>query len=414
MDIYKFALTVLQTMGVRLIVIVLGALNHVILARLLGPSMRGSYAVGVTFGDSIVQISNLGISATNTYAIAHDKERVSYQIGSSIIALVVITFVIFLSSLLVPDYIYAYLYLDKHYINLIFVYSVLSISYMFFQSIAIGYGEIKYYNIIEIFFRCFCIFFILVLYFIEGASLEIAFYSIIISIALSIILYVLFFSLKLKMSVNFSFDIFISNLPYTVKSYFGSISAFLLQRMDILVLGSLVSAESIGLYSVAISIISMIEGVSGTLSQLLLPKLIEIKNIQQKKVFFRKIVFANLFLFISICFLLFSFSYQIVIILFGNKYLGSANILVYLLPGVFFRSFTNIYGSLIGSINIPRSGALFGFLMCIITYIMITEFVPIFGIIAASVTYSVVSFLFVPYVLYYAYRIFHDDKVYVW
>jgi len=319
-----------------------------------------------------------------------------------------------LLSLVVPSYAYDYLHLDSDYLYLIIVYSILSTAYMFFQSITIGYGEIMFYNIVELFLRCTSIFLILGLYFIGGATVENAFITTIIGIALSLMFYVSIFIFKLNISIKCSFNEFKKHLPYTAKSYFGSISSFLLQRMDILVLGGLVNVESVGFYSVAISVTMMIEGVSGAISQLLLPKLIDIKILVEKHVFFKKIIAVNLLIFSLICFIVMIFSDQIISTLFGSRYKESASLLIFLLPGVFFRSFTNLFGALIGSINIPRSGALFGLLMCLITYWMITSLVPVYGIGGAAITYSIVSFLFVPYVIYYGYIIFYCDKKYIW
>ena len=69
-----FLLNVAETLLTRIVMIPIGLITSVILARVLGPEGRGLYAVAATISAIGEQFGNFGLHASNTYYVARDKK----------------------------------------------------------------------------------------------------------------------------------------------------------------------------------------------------------------------------------------------------------------------------------------------------------------------------------------------------
>src|SRR3989442_8405072 len=75
---------VLETYGTRVLVLIITFATAVVIARELGPTGRGLYAVAVTLGAIGAQFGNLGLHASNIYYVARDRGLLPALIGNTL------------------------------------------------------------------------------------------------------------------------------------------------------------------------------------------------------------------------------------------------------------------------------------------------------------------------------------------
>jgi O-antigen/teichoic acid export membrane protein len=80
-----FVRKVAETFGTRILLIGIGLVTSVIVARILGPDGRGLYAVAATIGAIGVQFGNLGLHASNTYYVARDRSLLPALVGNPLL-----------------------------------------------------------------------------------------------------------------------------------------------------------------------------------------------------------------------------------------------------------------------------------------------------------------------------------------
>jgi hypothetical protein len=81
-----FVRKVAETFLTRILLIGIGLITSVIVARVLGPEGRGLYAVAATIAAMGVQLGNLGLHASNTYYVAQKPELLPFLMGNTLIA----------------------------------------------------------------------------------------------------------------------------------------------------------------------------------------------------------------------------------------------------------------------------------------------------------------------------------------
>src|SRR5258706_15430228 len=78
---------VFESYGTRLLVVAVTFATAVVIARELGPTGRGLYAVAVAMGAIVVQFGNLGLHLSNTYHVAKDRALLPALIATTLAGL---------------------------------------------------------------------------------------------------------------------------------------------------------------------------------------------------------------------------------------------------------------------------------------------------------------------------------------
>ncbi|HEY5038273.1 MAG TPA: hypothetical protein VIJ93_04295, partial [bacterium] len=145
-----FVRKVSETYLTRIILIPLGLVSSVIVARALGPPGRGYFAVAMTVATLGIQFGNLGLHASNTYYVAKNRKWLPVLIGNSLrlsfwlggigggIAWVVFQ----VWPQLAP--------IHGSLLALSLVWIPFGLAYMLFQNLLIGVHDVRAYNKIEL------------------------------------------------------------------------------------------------------------------------------------------------------------------------------------------------------------------------------------------------------------------------
>jgi len=165
---------VFETYGTRLLVLAGTFATAVVIARELGPTGRGFYAVAATVGAIGVQFSNLGLHLSNIYYVAKDRALLPTLIGNTLAVISVVCVVTALSGISLvfwPE-----LSPVHGTLLLLALASVpVGLAYLLTQGLLLGVNEVRAYNTIESSGKVLALALICILAMIHGGTVELFF-----------------------------------------------------------------------------------------------------------------------------------------------------------------------------------------------------------------------------------------------
>ena len=141
---------VAETYATRIVLVAIGLLTSVVVARILGPTGRGLYAVATTVGGVGVQVGNLGLHAANTYSVAKNAGRLPALLGNSLLVSIgagtavtaAMWWIFFTWPSAAP--------LGGTLLLLSFAWVPVGLAYLLLQHLLIGIGDVRSFNSAEI------------------------------------------------------------------------------------------------------------------------------------------------------------------------------------------------------------------------------------------------------------------------
>jgi O-antigen/teichoic acid export membrane protein len=385
---------VAETFVTRILLIGIGLITSVIVARVLGPEGRGLYAVAATIGAIGVQFSNLGLHASNTYYVARDRELLPALVGNTIVVSFgfgglgcAFTWIIFsLWPNLAP--------LNGLLLILSLTWIPFGLAYMLLQNLLLGIQEVRSYNKIELVTKIFGVIFIALIIFLRSVTVEKVFSAGLVVMVISFVWAFWRLLMKIPNLPILSFALFKENIQYGIKAYLAAFFAFLILRVDLLMVKYILSAEEAGYYSIAVSMADMVYMLPLVIGTILFPKLSAMASNQEKWAFTRKVaVSVGLVMAVVVSIAAF-ISKEVVQFLFGTAFMPAVPAFIWLMPGVFMLSMTSIFSSYIASQYIPLILVILYFLIALINMVLNWFLLPILGIIGAAIS-STISYLLI-------------------
>jgi len=401
----NFVHKVAETIITRIMLIGIGLVTSIIVARILGPEGRGLYAVAVAIGAIGVQFGNLGLHASNTYSVARDKKLLPALLGNTIvvsfafgglgIALTWTTF--FLWPQLAP----------VHGLLLILslVWVPFGLGYMLLQNLLLGIQEVRYYNKIELTTKILGVGFIGLVIFIKNLTVEMVFLASLVALVISFI-----WALRRLLAWTNnrplpSFTLFKDNIRYGLKAYIAAFFAFLVLRFDLLIVKYMLGAEQTGYYSVAVSMAEMIYLLPVVVGTILFPNLSGLPNIREKWFRTWRVTLHMTVVMLLLLAVAGFLAEPLVQVLFGKKFLPSAVAFLWLLPGIFFLGAETVLVQFLNSLGFPITVVGVWALTCFLNVGLNLLVIPVYGIVGASAVSSFsyfVAFLFIIWISYKA------------
>lgn len=350
-----FIQKIIETISTRLLIVFLGLISGVIIARILGPEGRGLFAVAAAVTGTGIQFANLGLHASNTYYVAKDVQmlpvlykntiNVSLIIGMGGALLAGLVFFFF------PDLVK----IDGFLLVLALIWIPFGLLFYLLQNLLIGIHEVRLYNKLATINSSLSIALILIFYLLGFISVESVYGCSFLSIIVVNVLILSFFNnaLKNRGKIKSSFKVFKENLKYGIRSYFSAFCGFLIFTVDIFMVNYYLGAEKTGYYSIAVGLTNIIYILPQTVGLIFFPKICNMEQWKEKFLFTCKtsIVIGAVISFIIIFCIL--FIDIIITILFGKDFLPVTQPFFWLLPGVLFWSMENIFRRLLISDGYP-------------------------------------------------------------
>ncbi len=333
----------------RIIMIVVGILSSIILARVLGPSERGVYALIFLFPAIFSMIGSFGVGTSNTYFTGSRKYKINDIVSNSLIFAFGMSFIVilFFWGATETKIFQQYLLSNKIPLNYLW-WAVLLLPILllsnFLKQIILGKEKIKNFNKIGIFEKIFELFLIILLLIILNKGLFGAVISFIFT-ALGVAL-IIFLLVRKMGQLNFSFNskLMKESIKYGGKAYIGDFVQFLNYRLDMFLVAWFLAPVAVGYYVIAVGLAERIWLIPGSIGLVLFPRVSSVggkrANLFTPKIA-RNILFSLLLISIPIIFLVKPF----VGLLYGINFLPSVTPFLILLPGIIVLGFAKILAS---------------------------------------------------------------------
>ena len=378
-----------------------GLITSIIITRSLGPEGRGIFAMTLIIGSLGIQIGNLGLHGSNTFYVAKNPGTLPSLLGNSIlISMVLGSLFIGLGILFFsfyPDL--APVQGDLFYWGLLWIPP--GLAYLLIQNLLLGIHEFHAFNKIELFSKITLLLLVGFIIILKVDSVTtfymVCFFTLLLSLAWSLWKISPFLSHR----ISLSFSLFKRGLNYGAKSYLGSLFAFLLLKIDLLMVKEILGNKEAGWYDLAVILAEMIYILPIVVFTIVFPKLCSMENLQDKWKLTKNmgviLMGAMGTIFVAIWFL----AHPIIRILYGEDFLNAVPIFILLVFGKSIICMSQIFGNFVASINVPWSAVPFGFVLVLINIQLNLMFIEHYGMMGATFASIICFSLLIPFNYYY-------------
>jgi O-antigen/teichoic acid export membrane protein len=380
-----FIKKVAETFVTRVMLMSIGLVTTVMVARILGPEGRGLYAVAIAVGTIGVQFGNLGLHASNTYYVARDKRLLPALVGNTI-------WISFLFGGLGAFLIYVVFFMNPQWApvhDLLLILSLLwipfGLAYMLLQNLLLGIQEVRAYNKIELATKVFGVGFMVLAIVIGAANVETFFLAGLIALVISF--FWAFYRLQSHLAGPPlpSLALFKENISYGLKAYLAAFFAFLLLRVDLLMVQYMLGAEQSGYYSISVAMADMIYMLPIVIGTILFPELSGIPTRREKWMLAKAIalILGPVMMVLTGCAVL--LADWVVQLFFGEVFLPSVPAFKWLMPGIVMLSVNTVYMNYFASVGMPFIAILSPGVALIFNIALNFKLIPWLGIVGASI-----------------------------
>lgn len=386
----KFFKSTLITFFSNIFIFGVSIITTVVTSRGLGPQGKGVLSVSNNLISISLILLGFGVAASNVYFIGKNKKDMEAILGANIIvamfSAVVLVLLFILNLKFNLDFIFKGL--NIRIIIIIFLTIPLMNLKTSLINVLLGLQNIGRYNKINIIDTVvtFCILVIFVFTF-KSAFWVIVGNLISVITVLLILLYVLFYKNKLKLTFN---KVLLKDmLKYGIKAQIGNAVQFLNYRLDIFIINFLLPIGQVGIYSNAVALSETMWKVSGTVSTIVLPMTTNSKDKKHMALFINKVTRITFFIVVLSSIVLVLISKPLILILLGKDFSGSINALILLIPGISIFSVCNILSSYMAGVGQIEKNIIASSVSCIATIILDIVLIPKVGINGASIATSI-------------------------
>ncbi|NOY76711.1 MAG: flippase [Calditrichaeota bacterium] len=343
----------LMTFGTRLLMFLVQGINGLLLARLLGPTGRGQYALIVLVPTVAALIFNFGLSTSSAYFVSSGKIPFPKMFGTVLLWVSITgTAGILLTNGLAPVYLKFYPEVPLPLFRLgsaaILLILLFNNSLTLFQ----GRSDFKRFNLINglnpfLFLMGFLLLVVVLKFKLTGAV-----FSYLIGLGGAALAGFFLLLKQAKPVVRAPVQHLKKIVRYSSRVAVAEIVTFLNYRFDMFLVGYFLGAKAVGLYAVAVLIAETLWYLSSSVGTVLLPAFGTMTSHERMAVLTR--VLRHIFwISVAMIAILFLIDYPLVKGLFGAKFLPSVLALRGLYVGVIALSLAKIISSYILSLGKP-------------------------------------------------------------
>jgi O-antigen/teichoic acid export membrane protein len=377
---------VFVTFGGKAATLLLGLATAVVIARELGPSGQGIFAVAYSLTLLLVQLGGLGLTTANPYFAARDPSRLPRIIGNSLwlaaglgLLLVAVGLAI---KLVVPDAVEG---LGWTPLAITLAGIPAALAALFLQSVLLGEGRIVEYNAVEVGQAALTF---------AAVVLGFAFFDLRIAGVLAVIgagryvATVAYLALLVRHSPNLrgvDVDLARTMLTYGFRVYVALLVSLLVIRLDLLLVNSFLGSTEAGLYSVAATladgmfVLPMVVGLN------LFPRVARGDPHQATAEVFRSVAV----LYGLLCLATIPLAGPGIRLFFGEDYEGATSLYYWLLPGIFCLGMLTILSQHFAGRGFPPQAMAIWFVGLAVNLAINLAFLPGRGAYVASLASSI-------------------------
>ncbi|HYN04445.1 MAG TPA: flippase [Vicinamibacteria bacterium] len=330
----EFSRQVAHTLATRVILLPLGVAVSVLVTRALGPEGRGELAVATTLAAVCVQFTNLGLHTSNTYFVSRRPELLSALTANTLLVslalgglgAVVAWAVVLALPRLAP--------LHGPLLALSLLWVPMALAYMLIQNLLIGIQQVRVSNRVDVAQKLLGIALLAGIIWAGRATPTTAFAANLaaLMIGLGAILWALRPHLTRPLAAAPA--LLLEHARYGLKSYFTSLCAYLMLRIDVLMVQYMRGPEQVGYYSVAVSMADLLYMVPSTVGVLLFPRLSAMPSRAEQWRQTKRTTLAMLTLLAPLAVIASLAAPWVTRLLFGPAFLPAVPAFVWLMPGI--------------------------------------------------------------------------------
>jgi O-antigen/teichoic acid export membrane protein len=399
----------LHAFGVNIFLLPLGIATSILIARSVGPAGKGSLDLIVATSALLGMVLSMSLPQGTTFVVAQGKVAANVLTSQLILVslLQALVALIILSLLRFTDYFQTFLPDWGLWIVAgVVLYVWVDLLTKFWGAVLAGQQQIAAVNNAEFVGRVaqFVSIFILsaALYF-SGRQLSVGALFIVTLSASVLINLLLLASLGLKFQLSSDFSGLKAAMAFAVPCYAANVAQFLNYKLDVFVVGFFAGKESVGRYTLAVSLGQLLWLMSNSVATVLLPRIAasvaastdDSVGIRHTARVTRLSLWAT-----AICGLALGLlATQAIPMLYGEAFRPSVMALIWLLPGIVVFSVANVLAAYIAGIGKPRLNLLVSGVSLIITITLDVLLIPKLNIVgaavASTVSYSVSALLLI-------------------
>ena len=341
------------TVAARFATVGLAFVTSVLVARLLGPEGQGMYAVTMTFAMTVVQLSILGMHSSNTYLLARDRSQFASLLGNSVwlslavggVAAVLGLAIIHLLGWLGAIGLWCWLLAAATVPPRLF--SLLG------GSLLVGLQRIRAFNRMQL---------LLYLSLLIGIAAVGCFWADVAGVLAATALAwwfagsILMRNLSRRMTgdrIRFDVAALKRGWRYAAKAHLACLFGFLLLRVHIFLLEHLTDSATVGYFSIANQAWEMAAIIPTSIALVLFPRLAADRQGSWQRM--RGSLAAVLVYVIGLVVATLLLSRPAIVLVFGADYAPSAEIVLYLLPGMALYGVSVIFSQYLAAQGMPKS-----------------------------------------------------------
>ena len=329
------------TFATRLGVVLLGLISSVLIARWLGPTGRGEYAVAVAVSAIAVQLGSLGLHTSSSWAVAQRPELTGRLLGNGVVSSLAIGSVlavgIWLATIAFPGVVP----LPEPLRSFALISIPVGLLYLVGLNLMLGLNRIRQYNRLELGNRSLSVALLVAAAALGTLSTPFAYLTVVIgSVAGATIAIVWLFRWSREIRVDLG--VLLEYGKYGIRSYVAAIFTYLLLRVDLLLVQYLRGSSDAGLYSVAVGLADMLNLLPVVAATLLFPRLSAMRDATAAWLTARRVAAAVFVGIAALAVVALGLSGPLVVTLYGRSFGESVLAFQLLLPGVLFLSVQTI------------------------------------------------------------------------
>jgi len=371
------------TFGGKAASLLFGLLIVILLARELGPTRQGLFAVAFSLTLILIHLGGLGVSTANPYFAAREPtQQQRIAVNSLWLAAglgLVLAAIGFGLKLVVPAVVQG---LTWSQLGIALVGVPAALAALFLQSILLGQGRMVAYNGVEV-----------VQFALTLVALAVGFWALDIDVTGALIVVtgsrigsLLGYLAALRLSPSL-FDAALARrmLAYGFRAYVAVVVSFLVIRLDLLLVNGYLGSRQAGLYSVAATLADGMYVVPMVVGLNLFPRVARSGESQETAEVFRSVAV----LYGLVCLVTIPLARPAIQLFFGDKFSGSVSLYYWLLPGIYCLGMLTILAHHFAGRGYPKAAAAVWFVGLGLNLAINVAFLPGRGAWVASLASSI-------------------------
>ncbi len=378
----------------QIVMLVSGIITSIVIARVLGPTGKGIYALVMLAPSMLLLSGEFGITTANIFFIGKKKIKRSVLSYNSLIFGLINGVILVLIFLIIYPFIKDSVFkgVDSVYIYFILIIIPFSLTTQYLGGILVGLLKIRqacYITIIQTIINTAGV--VTILLVLSGYIMDLLVFSMLMTISL-FVFYVLYIDRLTGFTKKFTLKSFKKCFNYGSKGYLANILTFFNYKLDMFMINFFIGITAVGYYSLSVGLAEMIWIIPSSIAFVLFPKVSSLGKYEASELT-ATVCRHTFFLSLVLCVLAVLFSKYAINIVYGGRFIPSYLPLLLMLPGILANSVSkhlSAYLNGIGKVIYAPIKASVGLTLNIILNILL---IPNFGIsgaaIASSISYTV-------------------------